>query len=116
MVGVTEVRTGEVWLASLDPVVGHEQRGTRPVVVVSAAGFHALPIKFAVIVPLTSHDRGLVTQPRVTSAGAGLKRGSVARPEDVRSIDTARLQRRLGRVSDAELADIRRILRYFLDL
>jgi|SRR5215467_1062321 len=116
MVGVTEVRTGEVWLAGLDPIVGHEQGGTRPVVVVSAAGLHSLPINLAVVVPLTSHDRGLVTRPRVTSAGAGLKRGSVARPEDVRSVDAARLQRRLGRVSDAELAEIRRILRYFLDL
>jgi mRNA-degrading endonuclease toxin of MazEF toxin-antitoxin module len=34
----------------------------------------------------------------------------------VRSIDVARLQRRLGSVSVQELADIRKVLRYFLDL
>jgi mRNA interferase MazF len=37
MVGVTEIRTGNVWLAELDPTIGHEQRGRRPVVVVSSA-------------------------------------------------------------------------------
>src|SRR5262245_47791158 len=116
LVGVTEVSTGEVWLANLDPIVGHEQGGTRPVVIVSVAGLHTLPINLAVVVPLTSNDRRLVTQPRIESAGTGLRRLSVARPEDVRSIDTTRLQRRLGQVNAAELAGIRRILRYFLDL
>jgi len=113
---VTEVSTGEVWLANLDPIVGHEQSGTRPVVIISAARLHALPINLAVVVPLTSNDRRLVTQPRIESPGTGLKRPSVARPEDIRSIDITRLQRRLGQVNAAELAGIRRIVRYFLDL
>jgi len=34
----------------------------------------------------------------------------------MRAIDTARLQRRLGRVSFDELAEIRKVMRYFLDL
>jgi mRNA interferase MazF len=113
---VTEVRTGDVWLAELDPTIGHEQGGRRPVVVVSSFGFNSLPITMAIVVPLTGHDRGLVTQPRIDSPDSGLKRASFARPEDVRSIDAARLHRRLGRVTTDELAGIRKILRYFLDL
>ncbi len=116
MVGVTAVHTGDVWLALLDPVVGHEQGGRRPVVVISSDGLHSLPIGMAVVVPLTGADRGLVTQPRIASRGAGLSRPSFARPEDVRSIDVARLQRQLGSVTTQELADIRKVLRYFLDL
>jgi mRNA interferase MazF len=116
MVGVTDLRTGEIWLAHLDPIVGHEQGGRRPVVVVSSDGLHSLPINMTIVVPLTGHDRGLVTQPRISSAGSGLSRTSFARPEDVRSIDSERLQRRLGRVSATELAEIRKVLRYFLDL
>ena len=116
MVGVNEVRTGEIWLAALDPTVGHEQGGLRPVVVVSSNGFHALPINMVVVVPLTGHDRGLVTQPRISSPGAGLKRASFARPEDVRAIDADRLRRRFGAVTGDELAEIRKVLRYFLDL
>jgi mRNA interferase MazF len=116
MVGVTEVRTGDIWLAHLDPTVGHEQGGRRPVVVVSSDGLHSLPIDMIVVVPLTGHDRGLVTQPRISSEGSGLSRISFARPEDMRAVDAARLQRRLGKVSPSELAEVRKVLRYFLDL
>jgi mRNA interferase MazF len=69
-----------------------------------------------VVVPLTGHDRGLVTQPQVSSEGSGLSRASYARPEDMRAIDATRLRRRLGKVSPTELAEIRKVLRYFLDL
>jgi mRNA interferase MazF len=116
MVGVTTVHTGEIWLAGLDPTVGHEQGGRRPVVVVSADGLHSLPINMLVVVPLTGHDRGLVTQPRVGTGQSGLSRVSFARPEDMRAIDASRLQRRLGQVSASELAEIRKVMRYFLDL
>jgi mRNA interferase MazF len=115
MVGVT-FETGEIWLAQLDPTVGQEQGGRRPVVVVSSNELHALPINMVVVVPLTSHDRGLVTQPRISSERTGLSRVSFARPEDMRAVDAARLQRRLGRVSSSELAEIRKVMRYFLDL
>ncbi|AEH10700.1 MULTISPECIES: type II toxin-antitoxin system PemK/MazF family toxin [Protofrankia] len=113
---MTRIRTGEVWLALLDPVVGHEQGGRRPVVVVSADGLHSLPIDMAIVVPLTGQDRGLVTQPRITGPATGLRKPSFARPEDTRAIDTARLERHLGTVDDTTLTAIRKVLRYFLDL
>jgi mRNA interferase MazF len=116
MVGVTDIRTGDVWVAQLDPTIGHEQGGRRPVVVVSSQGFHSLPIDMTIVIPLTGTDRGLVTQPAITSPQSGLKRASFARPEDVRAIDTSRLQRRLGSISGEELAEVRKVLRYFLDL
>ena len=116
MVGVIDVNTGDIWVAHLDPTIGHEQGGRRPVVVVSSSGPHSLPINMVMVVPLTGTDRGLVTQPKVESHGAGLNRASFARPEDLRAIDGARLQRRLGRVSPDELAEIRKVVRYFLDM
>jgi mRNA interferase MazF len=116
MVGVTDIQTGDIWLADLDPTVGRDQGGRRPVAVVSSNDLHSLPIDMVVVVPLTSHDRGLVTQPRIFSDRSGLNRVSFARPEDIRSIDASRLQRRLGQVSDDELAEIRKVMRYFLDL
>lgn len=114
--GVSDIRTGEIWLAQLDPTVGHEQGGRRPVVAVSSNGLHALPINMVIVVPLTSHDRGLVTQPRITSGNSGLRQASFARPEDMRAIDASRLQRRLGYVSNDDLTEIRKVMRYFLDL
>ncbi len=113
---MTKVRTDEIWLAVLDPVVGHEQGGLRPVVVVSADGLHTLPIGMAFVVPLTEKDRGLVTQPRIAGSTTGLSKPSFACPEDTRAINTARLERRLGNVDPEGLAAIRKVLRYFLDL
>jgi len=113
---VTNVGTGEIWLAELDPTIGQEQGGRRPVVVVSSNGLHALPINMVVVVPLTGHDRGLVTRPRINGLDSGLRQASFARPEDMRAIDASRLQRRLGRVSNDDLAEIRKVMRYFLDL
>jgi mRNA interferase MazF len=112
---MTAVRTGEIWLAALDPVVGHEQGGRRPVVVVSADGLHALPIDMVIVVPLTGKDRHLVTQPSIAGPATGLNRPSFARPEDIRAIDTSRLVRRLGTTSAEDFAAIRKVLRYFLD-
>ena len=109
-------RTGDIWLAALDPVVGREQGGRRPVVVISSPGLNSLPINLVIVVPLTGTDRELITQPRIASPTSGLSRPSFARPEDVRSIDADRLQRRLGAVSDGELAEIRTVVRYFLGL
>src|SRR5262249_49577892 len=80
MVGVTRIHTGEIWLAQLDPVVGHEQGGRRPVVVISSNGFHALPIDMVVVVLLTSHDRGLVTQPRISNPRSGPSRAVATGP------------------------------------
>ena len=111
-----EVRTGEIWLAELDPTVGHEQGGRRPVVVVSSNALHALPINMIVAVPLTSHDRGLVTQPQIHSANSGLRQASFARPEDMRAIAAGRLRRRLGNASNEDLASISKVLRYYLDM
>jgi mRNA interferase MazF len=116
MVGVTQIRTGEIWLAQLDPTVGHEHGGRRPVVVVSSNGLHALPINMIVVVPLTSHDRGLVTQPSVSAGASGLRLTSFARPGDIRAIDASRLHHRMGQVNDHELTEIRKVIQYFLDL
>ena len=44
---------GEVWLVSLDPTIGHEQQGKRPVVNVSSASFNKLT-RLPIVVPVTS--------------------------------------------------------------
>ena len=47
------MKRGHIYLASLDPTEGHEQRGTRPVVVVSPTDFNKAT-KLPVIVPITN--------------------------------------------------------------
>jgi mRNA interferase MazF len=111
------LRPGDVWLADLNPVIGSEQAGRRPVIVVSGPLHLALPHAVVFVVPITSRDRGLRHQIPITSRSSGLTElPSFTRPEDARAVAYQRLNHRLGAVTPDELAAVRRILRAFLDL
>jgi mRNA interferase MazF len=106
-----------VWLVNLNPVISSEQAGRRPAVIVSGPLHLSLPHAVVFVVPVTSHDRGLRHQIPLASQASGLsKLPSFTRPEDARAVAYERLERRIGAVTTAELAAIRRILRAFLDL
>ncbi|HLI36245.1 MAG TPA: type II toxin-antitoxin system PemK/MazF family toxin [Streptosporangiaceae bacterium] len=90
---------GEVWVADLDPVMPGGQGGSRPVLIVSAAAFNAWPAGLAVVVPLTTRERG--SAHHVPMAGGGPERSSFAMPEYARSISQRRLRRRLGAAGPA---------------
>jgi mRNA interferase MazF len=111
------LRPGDVWLVILNPVVGSEQAGRRPVIIVSGPLHLSLPHAVVFVVPITSRDRRLRHQIPIASQASGLtKLPSFARPEDARAVAYERLERRIGAVTPAELAAVRRILRVFLDL
>jgi mRNA interferase MazF len=111
------LRPGDVWLADLSPVIGSEQAGRRPVVIVSGLLHLTLPHAVVFVVPITNRDRRLRHQIPITSQSSGLsKLPSFTRPEDARAVAYQRLDHRLGAVSPGELAAVRRVLRAFLDL
>jgi mRNA interferase MazF len=111
------LRPGDVWLVNLNPVIGSAQAGRRPAVIVSGPLHLSLPHAVVFVVPITSRDRGLRHQVAVASQASGLsKLPSFTRPEDARAVSYERLERRIGAVTPAELAAMRRILRAFLDL
>jgi len=97
---------GDVWIADLDPTRGHEQAGRRPAVVVSVDLFNHGPAGLVIIVPLTSRDRRIPTRVEVNPPEGGLTRASFAKCEDIRSVSTERLCRRVGRVTTETLAEI----------
>jgi len=107
----------QVWMVDLAPTIGAEQSGRRPAVVVSSPFFAAFPTAMALVVPLTTRDRGLPHHVGVASAQSGLHQPSWARTDDLRSISEQRLLgAHLGSVSDDEAAEIRMWLRLMLDL
>ena len=86
-------------------------------VVVSSPFFASFPTAMAIVVPLTTRDRGLPHHVPITSAAAGLKRPSWARTDDVRTISEQRLTGSpLGSVDVEEIAEIRAWLRLMLDV
>ncbi|MGH9127626.1 MAG: type II toxin-antitoxin system PemK/MazF family toxin [Acidimicrobiales bacterium] len=111
------LQPGDTWLTDLSPVIGSEQAGRRPVVIVSGPLHLMLPHAVAFVVPLTTRDRHLRHQIPITSALSGLSTiPSFARPEDTRAVAYQRLVSHLGAVTPEELAAVRSILRAFLGL
>jgi mRNA interferase ChpB len=90
------VERGDIYLVSLDPAAGHEQQGTRPVLVVSPAAFNRLT-KTPVVLPITTGGSFARTAGfAVPLAGAGTKTTGVIRCDQPRALDLgARNGRRL---------------------
>ncbi len=99
MTGDSHVKRGEVYLADPDPVVGHEQGGRRPLLVISINPMNDSAARLMIGVPLTTTDRGNKLHVRLDPPEGGLRRVSFAMPEMVRSVSTARLLRKLGYAS-----------------
>ncbi len=83
-------------MVDLDPVVGHEQGGRRPFLLVSINPMNRSAVKMAIGIPLTTTDRGSGMHVRLNPPEAGLSKVSFAMPEMMRSISLQRLRRRLG--------------------
>lgn len=102
-------RRGEIFLADLDPIVGREQKGRRPFMVLSLRAINKAPARLVIGVPLTTTERPSNLHVRIEPGESGLPRVSYAMPEMVRSISTERFGHHFGRASrDAfELASAR---------
>lgn len=107
---------GEVWMVDLDPTRGHEQSGTRPALVVSNDTFNQGPAGLIVVVPVTSRDKHVRSHVRVEPPEGGLRTTSYIKCEDVRSVASARLTKRMGKVSQATLQAVAMRLRVLMDL
>ena len=112
---------GEIWQVDLDPVRGSEANKQRPAVIVSNDRANATATHLGrgvvTVVPVTSNIRKIYPfQVLLSAATSGLAVDSKAQAEQVRSIATQRLLRRIGRVSATELAQLDDALRLHLGL
>lgn len=107
---------GDIWLVRLDPTKGREQAGMRPALVVSVDIFNHGAAELVVVIPITSKAKGIPLHVEVTPPEGGLTMTSYAKCEDVRSISTSRLVRRLGKVSAATIDSVEDRLRILLGL
>jgi len=108
-----------VFVVDLDPAVGSEQAGRRPVLIVSREVANvALPVVTAL--PMTSYRQGRRVYPNealVPAGAAGLDRDSVVMAHQIRAVSKRRLGAFVGRIEDQELrAAVRAAVRVQLDL
>ena len=92
---------GDIYLVSLDPTSGHEQQGTRPVIVVSPSAFNRLT-KTPIVLPITSGGNFARTAGfAVSLMEAGTKTTGVVRCDQPRALDIgSRNGRKLESVPD----------------
>ena len=93
----TTVRRGDIYYADLSPVIGSEQGGIRPVLIVqnNVGNRHSPTVIAAAITSQTGKAR-LPTHIELSARTYGLSRDSVILLEQVRTIDKKRLKERMG--------------------
>ena len=99
------LKTGEVWLANLDPPVGSEIQKSRPCVVISPAEMHDY-LRTVIVAPMTTGSRPAGFRIAVTFQG---KSGLILL-DQVRTLDKSRLVKRLGAVHGTTLVKTLRTL------
>ncbi len=95
-----EFKRGDVVLADLSPVIGSEQGGIRPVLIIqnNMGNEHAPTVIVGAITAQQSKAK-LPTHVEIKAGNFGLSRDSVILLEQIRTIDKARLTQRIGHVS-----------------
>ena len=99
-----EITRGDIFIADLDPVVGSEQGGIRPVIIVQndrGNRFSPTVICAAMTSRLGKHD--LPTHVWISRADSGLKSDSLVLCEQIRTIEKRRLRERAGHVGGLAL-------------
>ncbi len=111
------MKRGDLYLARLEPAEGTEQRGTRPVVIVSRDSLNDSTGRVTAV-PFTTHRGRRVArhQARLSARPGGLAVESVALCEQLRVLDKLRLLRPLGALTDDEMIEIDRALEIALAL
>jgi mRNA-degrading endonuclease toxin of MazEF toxin-antitoxin module len=101
------MKRGEIWFVSLDPTSGHEQRGRRPVLILSPEAFNRVT-KVPVVLPITSGGSFARTAGfAVTLDDSGTKTTGVVRCDQPRALDlAARSGRKLENVPDAIVDEV----------
>ncbi len=101
------MKRGEIWLVSLDPTLGHEQKGRRPVLIVSAEAFNRVT-KLPIILPITSGGNFARTAGfAVLLASAGTKTTGIIRCDQPRAVDlTARGGKKLESIPEAIMDEV----------
>lgn len=95
------VKRGDIFYADLSPVVGSEQGGTRPVLIVqNDTGNRHSPTVIAAAITSQTGKAKLPTHIELEASTYGLSRNSVVLLEQIRTIDKRRLRERMGKLDD----------------
>ena len=108
------LRRGEVWLVNFNPGRGREQRGIRPALVIQndTGNIYA---STTIVAAITSTIKEFPITVVLAVGDGGLGQRSMVNTGQILTIDKARLQKRLGRLSDSHMRRVEAAIRVSLD-
>ncbi|MBR4283031.1 MAG: type II toxin-antitoxin system PemK/MazF family toxin [Clostridia bacterium] len=108
---LNDIHRGEIYYADLSPVVGSEQGGVRPVLIVqNDVGNRHSPTVIAAAITSQSDKARLPTHIKVNAIGSGLAKDSVVLLEQIRTLDKQRLKEKMGALDHYSMDRINRAL------
>lgn len=101
------IKRGEIYYADLSPVVGSEQGGVRPVLIVqNDVGNKYSPTVIAAAITSQKDKANLPTHIHVNAQECGLAKDSIVLLEQVRTLDKQRLKERMGALEDGDMGKV----------
>ena len=95
------IKRGDMFYADLSPVVGSEQGGIRPVLIIqNDLGNKYSPTVIAAAITSQTNKTKLPTHIEIQGEKEGLKNNSVILTEQIRTIDKSRLKEKIGHIND----------------
>lgn len=105
------VKRGDIYYADLSPVIGSEQGGIRPVLIVqNDVGNKFSPTVIAAAITSQRDKTNLPTHIKVDADGCGLSKDSIVLLEQVRTIDKQRLKEKMGSLDLGAMSKIDKAL------
>ena len=105
------VKRGDIYYADLSPVIGSEQGGIRPVLIVqNDIGNKFSPTVIAAAITSRSTKTSLPTHIKVNADGCGLAKDSIVLLEQVRTLDKKRLREHMGKLGENDMLRIDKAL------
>lgn len=96
------VKRGDIYYADLSPVVGSEQGGIRPVLIIqNDVGNKYSPTVIAAAITSQINKAKMPTHIELSASGYGLNKDSVILLEQIRTIDKKRLREKIGRLDES---------------
>ena len=98
------IKRGDMFYADLSPVIGSEQGGIRPVLIIqNDTGNKYSPTVIAAAITSQTGKNKLPTHIEIEAESAGLKSDSVVLTEQIRTIDKSRLKEKIGHIDNIEV-------------
>ena len=102
-----QIKRGEIYFADLSPVVGSEQGGVRPVLIIqNDTGNKFSPTVIVAAITSQLSKAKIPTHIELPSSEYGLQKDSVVLLEQVRTIDKKRLKEKMGTVDEKSMNEI----------